>query len=48
MQCERDALQTELFSDSNRKRRRLEREKRTFERPIPSAFNITSLVRKFY
>lgn len=36
MQYERDALQTELYSDANRKRRRLEREKRTLERPTPS------------
>ncbi|THH04307.1 hypothetical protein EW145_g5620, partial [Phellinidium pouzarii] len=33
---ERDALQTELFADANRKRRRLEREKRILERGVPA------------
>ncbi|KIL66146.1 hypothetical protein M378DRAFT_1032508 [Amanita muscaria Koide BX008] len=31
----RDELQTEMIAETNRKRRRLERERRAFERPLP-------------
>ncbi|KAI5891277.1 uncharacterized protein SCHCODRAFT_02314405 [Schizophyllum commune H4-8] len=36
-QFERDQLQTDMISETNRKRRRLERDRRTLERPPPSA-----------
>ena len=37
LQFERDQLQTDMISETNRKRRRLERDRRTLERPPPSA-----------
>lgn len=36
LQYERDDLQIEMLSETNRKRRRLERERRALERPLPS------------
>jgi hypothetical protein len=37
LQYERDTLQTDMISEANRKRRKLERERRASERPQPSA-----------
>ena len=36
LQYERDELQVEMLSETNRKRRRLERERRALEQPQPS------------
>lgn len=39
LQLARDELQTDMISETNRKRRRLERERRAIERPQPSTFH---------
>jgi len=37
-----DELQTEMIAETNRKRRKLERECRQLERPQPSAYIVSS------
>jgi hypothetical protein len=38
MQLARDELQTTMVAETNRKRRKLERDRRATERPQPGAF----------
>jgi hypothetical protein len=43
MQLARDELQTTMVAETNRKRRKLERDRRAAERPQPGAFMNISL-----
>jgi hypothetical protein len=43
MQLARDELQTTMVAETNRKRRKLERDRRATERPQPGAFIHVSL-----
>ena len=40
MQLTVDDLQTEMIAETNRKRRKLERERRALERPQPSTYTV--------